>query len=324
VTRIATSRPGAALVAVVLAALAVGVGTAAVGIPSAAASPPRVDGGVAHGPTRHPAASAGAYGPGGGSAGQARGEEEAGVVASSTFRATVGDAASAFTRDVDALQQAVDSGNTTAARTDELEAQAQYDALRYLSDAGTATSSPLDERPGDVPSGQHLAGLHLVERDLWVGGNAAPAVGPLVAAAPQLEVALERLQLSPRAIDLVAVQELGWVTSVAVPGLEEVYSHRDSIDAEATVAAAEAAFQAVAPLGRLVTDGRTTTAELRLGALGGAVQALGPPGTAPDSAIPQGRWRSVAEDADATAAVLSELAPALAGYGPRQIYGYNS
>jgi len=246
------------------------------------------------------------------------------VVATTAFRTTVGDAASAFTNDVDALQQAVATGNTTAARTDELEAQAQYDALRYLTDAGTATSSPLDERPGDVPSGDHLAGLHLVERDLWVGGNAAAAVGPLVTAAPQLEVALERLQLSPRAIDLVAVQELGWVTSVAVPGLEEVYSQRDSVDAVATVAAAEAAFQAVAPLGRMVTAGRTATAEARFAALGGAVQALGPPGMAPDSAIPQGRWRSVAEDADATAAVLSELAPALAGYGPRQIYGYNS
>jgi len=324
VTRIATSRPGAAVVAVVLTALVVGVGTAAVGVPSTGASPPTADGGVAHGTGHRPAASGGAYGPGGGSTGHAGGAEEAGVMASTTFRTMVGGTASAFTHDVDALQQAVDSGNTTAARTDELEAQAQYDALRYLTDAGTATSSPLDERPGDVPSGHHLAGLHLVERDLWVGGNAAPAVGPLVAAAPQLEVALERLQLSPRAIDLIAVQELGWVTSVAVPGLEEVYSHRDSIDAEATVAAAQAAFQAVAPLGRLVTEGRTGTAELRLLALGGAVQALGPPGAAPDRAIPQGQWRSVAEDADAAAAVLSELAPALSGYGPRQIYGYNS
>lgn len=305
-------------------ALAVGVGAAAVEVPSAAASPPTAEGSVAHGTAHRSAASSGAYGPGGGSAGHARGEEEAGVVASTTFRATAGDAASAFTKDVDALQQAAAAGDTTAARTDELEAQAEYDALRYLTDAGTATSSPLDERPGDVPSGHHLAGLHLVERDLWVGGNAARAVGPLVAAAPQLEVALERLQLSPRAIDLVAVQELGWVTSVAVPGLEEVYSHRDSTDAVATVAAAQAALQAVAPLGRLVTANRTATAEARFVTLNEAVQALGPPGAAPDSAIPQGQWRSVAEDADATAAVLSELAPALAGYGPRQIYGYNS
>lgn len=311
-TRIATSRSGVVVAAVAVAALAVGVVTAGVA----------ADGSAAPGPARQPAA--GRYGSGGAPVGQGRADQEAGVVATTTFRATAGAAASSFTEDVEALQQAVAAGDTTTARTDELAAQAQYDALRYLTDAGTATSSPLDETPGDVPSGDHLAGLHLVEQALWVGGNAAPAVAPLVTAAPQLEVALERLQLGPRAIDLVAVQELGWVTSVAVPGLEEVYSHLDSVDAAATVNAAAAAFQAVAPLGRLVTAGRTATAAARFATLSAAVQALGPPGTAPDSAIPETRWRSVAEDADATAAVMSELAPALAGYGPRQIYGYNS
>jgi hypothetical protein len=269
------------------------------------------------------ATAAGSYGPDGGSS---RGTDatDAGVVATATFRSTVGAAASSFTADVDALSQAVNAGDVPAARTDELAAQAQYDALRYLSGSGSATSSPVDERPGDVPSGAHLAGLHLVERDLWVGGDASAAVVPLVAAAPLMEVALERLQLSPHAIDLVADRELGWVTSVAVPGLEETFSHLDSVDVAATVSAARAAFDAVAPLGHLVAAGPTATAEARFATLAGAVQALGPPGTVPDHAIPDARWRSVAEDADATASVLSELAPALAGYGPRQIYGYNS
>lgn len=329
-TRFVPFRPAAPTLAAALAlgALALVVGTATVGIPSATASPahppPAVAAGAVQAANRHPGTSAGSYGSGRGSSGDARAAEQAGVVATASFRSTVGTAASSFADDVDALSQAVAAGDVAAARTDELGAQAQYDALRYLTPSGTATSSPLDETPGDVPSGQHLAGLHLVERDLWVGGDAAAAVAPLVTAAPRLEVALERLQLSPQAIDLVAVNELGWVTSVAVPGLEETYSHLDSVDTAATVGAADAAFDAVAPLGRLVTAGGTATAGARFAALSGAVQALGEPGSVPDNAIPEARWRSVAEQADATAAALSELAPALAGYGPRQIYGYSS
>lgn len=267
-------------------------------------------------------ALSGRYRTGGGShAGTA---QEAAVAASAQFRSTVGAAATAFAGDVASLQQAVAAGDVTAARADELAAQAQYDAIRYLTGSGPATSSPLDETAADVPSGGRLAGLHLVERDLWDGGNAAAAVAPLVSAAPMVEVGLSRIQLAPRQIDLVAMGELGWVTSVAVPGLEELYSHLDTVDVAATVGAASAAFEAVAPVGRLVTPGRTATAAERFAALGLAVRALGTPGTVPDSAIPEARWRSVAEDADAAAAVLGALAPPLAGYGPRQIYGYNA
>ncbi len=316
----APSRSAAAAALATAAALVTAVLVAGVVVPGGTLTAA----GGAVGADGRTATVAGSYGPDGGSSRAGADATDAGVVATATFRSTVGAAATAFTADVDALSQAVGAGDVPAARTDELAAQAQYDALRYLSGSGSATSSAVDERPGDVPSGAHLAGLHLVERDLWVGGDAAAAVAPLVAAAPQMEVALERLQLSPRAIDLVADKELGWVTSVAVPGLEETYSHLDSVDVAATVSAARAAFDAVVPLGHLVAAGPTATAEGRFATLAGAVQALGPPGTAPDHAIPDARWRSVAEDADATASVLSEIAPTLAGYGPRQIYGYNS
>jgi hypothetical protein len=318
-------RPAFTAIVAAAAALVVAIGAATVVGPATGAAPAAAAGSAAHGTYHRRTSSPGSYrsGP---SAPDARAAREAGVVASARFRRTVGIAASSFVEDVDALRQAVTTGDVTTARADELAAQAQYDAVRYLTSPASPTSSPLDETPTEVPSGAHLTGLHLVERDLWVPGHGptAAAVAQLAEAAPLLEDSLSRIQLSPGDIDLVAVRELGWVTSVAVPGLEEQYSHLDSVDVAATVGAAGAAFDAVAPLGRLVTAGRTTAAGARLAALTEAVQALGTPGTVPDAGIPESRWRSVAEDADAAAAVLGALAPALAGYGPRQIYGYNA
>lgn len=307
------------LAAAVALAVALGVAVPAGTAPAAAGSP-------AHGAYHRRVSPPGPYRTGGPPAPVARAAEEAGAAASARFRQTVGTAASSFVADVDALQQALATGDVTTARNDELAAQARYDAVRYLVDPGSPTSSPLDETPAEVASGAPLTGLHLVERDLWVPGDSptATAVAPLAAAAPLLEDSLSRIQLGPGTIDLVAVRELGWVTSVAVPGLEERYSHLDSVDVAATAGAADAAFDDVVPVGRLVAAGRTATAAARLGTLMGAVQALGTPGTVPDTGIPEGRWRSVAEDADAAGDALAALAPALAGYGPRQVYGYNA
>lgn len=311
--------PALAPVLAAAVALVVALGVAVPAAPAAAGS-------SAHRAYHRRASSPGPYRTGGPPSPVARAAEEAGAASSARFRQTVGTAASSFVDDVDALQQAVAAGDVTAARTDELAAQARYDAVRYLVDPGSPTSSPLDETPAEVASGAPLTGLHLVERDLWVPGDnpTAAAVAPLAAAAPLLEDSLSRIQLGPGTIDLVAVRELGWVTSVAVPGREERYSHLDSVDAAATAGAADAAFDDVVPVGRLVAAGRTATAAARLATLMGAVQALGTPGTVPDTGIPEGRWRSVAEDADAAGDALAALAPALAGYGPRQVYGYNA
>lgn len=288
-----------------------------------------------------PAAAAGTAGPAagsrapygpptgrGGGHGSHQEAVEAGVAASARFRQDVGAAASAFAAAVDRLGQAVAAGDQAGARADELAAQGDFDAIRYLTATGPTTSGPVDGTASALPAGGRLAGLHLVERDLWDGdgtaASAAAATSALAADVPLVEVGLSRVQLGPMAITHVAMRDLGWVAAVAVPGLEEEYSHLDTVDAAATVAAARTAFEAVAPLGRLVAPGRTASATRRLALLGAAVAALGPSGTVPDGAVPQGAWRAVAQRADAAAAVLGALAPALAGYGPRQIYGYNA
>jgi iron uptake system component EfeO len=323
----AVALAGSVLAGALLGATTVGAGWAPP--PPAAAAPRAAPSGGAAG---REAGTGPAYGPttrrSGRHGARRREAVEDGVVASARFRHDVGTSAAALVGAVDQLQQAVAAGDVAGARADELAAQGDVDAIRYVTADGPTTSGPVDGTAAALPAGGRLAGLHLVERDLWDGGGstsaAAPAVSALVAEAPLMEVGLSRLQLGPRGIDLVAMRDLGWVTSVAVPGLEERSSHLDAVDVAATVGAARTAFAAVAPLGRLVAPARTASVTRRLALLGRAVRAMGPPSTVPDDAVPQPAWRAVAQRADAAAAELGALAPALAGYGPRQIYGYNA
>jgi hypothetical protein len=249
---------------------------------------------------------------------------EAGVGATVAFGSTIGTAALGYGAALRALQWDVASGDLAAAKTDELAAQASYDSLRFL--AGTAQSSGwvVDGLAGDVPPGQRFTGLHLVEEDLWDGGDAKAAVDSLVRSAPLVEAAFSRLQASPQEIESVAVDELDWVNEVAVPGRAEPYSHLDSVDVAATVDAAKAAFEDLVPLVRQIDPRQGTAITRGFATLAGAVGALGAPGTAPDSAIPAARFEQVAQDGDAVAEALSALGATLAGYGPRQIYGYNA
>ncbi|MGO9455825.1 MAG: hypothetical protein ACLP62_02085 [Acidimicrobiales bacterium] len=249
---------------------------------------------------------------------------QAGVGATLAFGSTVGTAALGYGADLRDLAWSVASGDLAAARADELAAQGRYDALRFL--AGTAPSAgwEVDGLAGDAPSGRRLTGLHLVEEDLWDGGDAAAAVSQLVATAPLVEAAYSRLQASPEEIESVAVDELGWVNEVAVPGRAEPYSHLDTVDIAATVGAARAAYEDLGPLVQLLDSAQGAVVTRRFDALAGAVGALGAPGSVADTAIPAARLEQVAQDDDAAAAALSALGPTLAGYGPRQIYGYNA
>ena len=81
----------------------------------------------------------------------------------------------------------------------------------------------------------------------------------------------------------------------------------------------------VAPLATLVEPRRAAAVSRRFATLltvgGGARRPRAP---VPDSAVPPARWTAVAQDDDAVAAALGALAATLAGYGPRQIYGYSA
>jgi iron uptake system component EfeO len=247
-------------------------------------------------------------------------EHAAAAQAVSTFRADLGTSSSAFVADVTRLQADLQAGDATAARSDELAAQAQFDQFRQLADRDPINASTLDELASDVAPGQSFGGLHAVERDLWApsGGGVAQAgtdASGLVAQAPVAEYLLSKDSPAPEAIGVTGVDDLEWVTGTAVPEREELYSHRDAVDMAAGITAAESAFAAVTPLATLVAHTLTTSIQMRFATLAAEVAALGPPADEPDSALSPTTLVALAQQADATAAGLAQLSARLVPFG---------
>lgn len=244
--------------------------------------------------------------------------------ATASFRAEIGNDAAAFVALIGRLQADLLAGNLTAARSDEIGAQSAYDGFRLLESGNTVIASTLDERLTDLGPGQTLAGLHAVERDLWAPTPAPGQAGALSAAlddtsglaaqAPVAQYLLSRNALDPEAIGTTAVDELGWVNDVAVPGDEELSSHLDTVDIAATVGAAASAFSAIQPLARIVSP-LTAAVALSFATLEADVAALGPPGQRVDDTIPMATRRALAQQVDATAAGLAGLSALLTPYG---------
>jgi iron uptake system EfeUOB component EfeO/EfeM len=249
----------------------------------------------------------------------------AATAATAAYRTDVGDDTAAFVAAVDRLQSDLASGTITAARTDELAAQAAYDGFRMLEQGNTVIASFLDERSTDVAPGQTFAGLHAVERYLWsgpdgpltsgTGATALTAEGTLVVQAPVIRYLLARDALGPEAIGSTAVDELSWIDDVAVPGQEEQYSRLDAVDIAATEAAAQAAFAAIQPLAHLVAPALTADVAGHFAGLGAQVAALGDPDQRPDGTIPGATLLALAQQVDATATPLARLSALLAPYG---------
>jgi iron uptake system EfeUOB component EfeO/EfeM len=65
--------------------------------------------------------------------------------ATETYRTDIGNATAAFVAGIGTLQEAVDSGDIAAAKSDELAAQAQYDTSRQLEGGNAINASTLDE-----------------------------------------------------------------------------------------------------------------------------------------------------------------------------------
>jgi iron uptake system component EfeO len=247
--------------------------------------------------------------------------------ATDAYQVTVAGDARSFVGAVTTLEAALRAGDVPAARTDELMAQADFDQFRWLETAYTGNAAALDELASAVPTGQAFGGLHAVEQALWpAGGSAAAAGAPsttsalasssgLVAQAPVAGYLLGRVRLSPEVIGTTAVQELGWVAAVALPGREEEFSHRDDVDVAATVDAADAAFHAIAPLAFEVDPALAGRVQARFTALVGLVDSLGPPAQVADPAIGVDARVAITGAVDATAAQLSTLAARLTPFG---------
>ena len=254
-------------------------------------------------------------------------ERNAAVTATAAFRAVVGAASSSLVADVGRLQADLETGDTAAARRDELTAQGHYDRIRLLVAGNAVNASALDQRVVDVPVGQAPGGLHAVERDLWSAdgaisqtrshplGQALADAGGLTAQAPVAEFLLSRASLDPQAIGTLGVDELGWVNDMALPGREELYSHLDAVDVVATVDAAGQAFAAIQPLGTLVNPSLTGLVAGRFATLATEVSALGPAEQMPDAAIDPATRLTLSRQVDATAAGLSQLAGGLVPFG---------
>jgi iron uptake system EfeUOB component EfeO/EfeM len=247
-------------------------------------------------------------------------ESAAAAGAVSAFRAGQRTASSTFVADVSRLQTDLQAGDATAARNDELAAQAQFDQFRQLAESDPINASTLDELASDVAPRQSFGGLHAVERDLWApsGGDVVQALDDasgLVAQAPVAEYLLSKESLAPEAIGVTGVDDLEWVTGTAIPEREELYSHRDAVDVAAGITAAESAFSAITPLATLVAHNLTDSVQKGLATLADEVAALGPPAEEPDSVLSPTALLALAQRADATAALMAELSARLAPFG---------
>jgi hypothetical protein len=107
--------------------------------------------------------------------------------ATEAYRADVDDDADSLVSAVARLQGDLVSGDTAAARSDELVAQSAYDGFRLLESDNAVISSALDERQSGVLPGQTFAGLHALERDLWLPTQAG---APRTSGDPSASLAL--------------------------------------------------------------------------------------------------------------------------------------
>jgi hypothetical protein len=236
-------------------------------------------------------------------------------LATRLFRVDIGNATAAFAAAVVRLQSDLSGGQLPAAKTDELTAQGDYDYFRLLETDDSVNASTLDGTIDNVQPGQTFGGLHAIERDLWVSGDALSDVSGLEPQAQVAEFVLSRLTLPPEAIGTTGVDELNWVNDVAIPGHEELYSHLDAVDISATIAAADQAFDAIQPLAHQVAPSLTMAVAGRFAALESDVAELGAVTDLPDSAISSATRLTLSQQVDATAEGLAQVSATLVPYG---------
>ena len=242
---------------------------------------------------------------------------QAAQAASRAFSAQVDAATSAFGSAVGRLQADVTSGDTAAARSDELAAQAGFDAFRVLESGNAVNGATLDEQSTDVGAQESFGGLHAIERDLWTSGPLAADVSGLAGQAPVAQFLLGRERLGPEAVGVVAVDQLNWITDDALPVSQERYSHLGLVDVAATEQAAHQTFTDILPLAEDVDPALASTVAGQFTVLDGEVAALGDPATVPDTSVAPAARLAVSRQLDATAATLARLAATLTPYGTR-------
>jgi iron uptake system EfeUOB component EfeO/EfeM len=253
---------------------------------------------------------------------QAQSERVAAAAATRAFGAIIASSSVALVDEVERLGTALADGQIPTAKTDELTAQADFDRIRILDTGNTINMGALDGLSTGLAAGQPFGGLHAVEQDLWSSGTSGTDPGELadlssglVTQAQVAEFLLAKEVLDPEAIGVAGADELSWVDEMAIPGNEELYSHRDAVDIAATVDAADLAFSDIEPLCRLVAPSLTQTVAGHFAQLLAAVAALGPPDGVSDTSLLPGTRLSLSQQVDATATPLAQLAATLVPFG---------
>ena len=252
---------------------------------------------------------------------KARRERVAAATATRAFGAIIASDSLALVDVVGRLGTALTDRQIPTAKMDELTAQADFDHIRLLDSGNTVNTSALDGLSTGLAAGQPFGGLHAIEQDLWSGtsgvgpGALADLSSGLVTQAQVAEFLLAKEVLDPEAIGEAGADELSWVDEMAIPGSEELFSHRDTVDIAATVDAADQAFSDIEPLCRMVAPSLTRTVADHFTQLLAAVAALGTPDSVSDASLPPATRLSLSQQVDATATPLAQLAATLVPFG---------
>ncbi len=228
-----------------------------------------------------------------------------------------------LTLELSALAIAAAAGQLDAARSDELVAQGDFDALRGDLASYSATAVELDgERWSEGAA--RFGGLHAVERDLWGRHDELRAASltahGLVLTSLDTTYLFLRADLSPAQILGEAEGQLQWATAVPVAGREEEFSHRDLLDVDAAYGAAHTAVELTDRLSLLVAPSTEARASAALGSLGRTLAKLGDPASVVDASVPLATWQTIATELEAAAAPLGELQGDDEGFGSGRLY----
>ncbi|HEX5900356.1 MAG TPA: iron uptake system protein EfeO [Solirubrobacteraceae bacterium] len=165
------------------------------------------------------------------------------------YRAFLERETSSLVTGVQALREALASGDLAAAQRAYAVARVPYERVEPVAESFGDLDPRIDARANDVPKSK-WTGFHPIERRLWVQkttkGTAKLADG-LLTDSRELQRLVRTVKLEPAQVGNGANELLGEVSKSKITGEEERYSHIDLLDFQANVEGARAAFDAIRP-----------------------------------------------------------------------------
>jgi hypothetical protein len=249
-------------------------------------------------------------------------EQQTTLDATEGYRRFLLTSAERLTSELEALAADARADDLAGARTSELAAQVDFDALRGDVAPDSAVAIQLDGEAWSIGASP-FGGLHRIERELWgpvdltAAGQRAEGLASL---SEQVAFVLYRAVLTPAEMLAQAQVQLEWAVDVPLGGREELYSHHDLADVAAAIGAARTAFVLVAPLGRLVASAAVTRCARRFASLDATLRRLGPPASRSDASVTASTWASIAESAQSANGALGALDGDVQGFGSGRLY----